>query len=490
MDIIDQAKYLLNCGYSVFPIKVDGSKHPACKWGEWQERAMSPEEADKMFGEDTGIGIASGYYKGSTEILNVLDFEFWDEFLRFSEAAQAQKIPVYSFPVVKTAGGGAHVYFLSDKQLPSGVLAKYKEPRYRYGDKSSDIIVETRVQGHYVVAPGNPRKVHSTKDDYSLVAGDMANPPYLNDDDQESILEIIRDISEVEVLHVQRVKIPNKVPQRVSRPGDMFNQNGPEWHKLLEHRGFTFVDSGEFEGREVSYWARPNKRRPDKYSVSVNYVEDCLYTFTDTIPQLDMNRAYDKFSFITFFDFGGDFSAAAKWAADAGYQPEVDSIFPDKIATFKMGESKFRLYWGDKYLDVNEDMLDSPRTAYTAHLRLFNRIIEEPKKKDWVAGIADLVAESEAIDISEESEESTLKDALVAMLQEVPEADDLEDCLVNGVYDDDTGRFVHYRTIKKFIYSYHGKVGNDRLKVALLTSGFKSVKNKHGKFWFLKNAHL
>lgn len=91
-------------------------------------------------------------------------------------------------------------------------------------------------------------------------------------------------------------------------PGNRYNA-GTTWRELLEPDGWTLsrVMRGGVEG-----WTRPGKNGRDGISATVGYEGiDKLYVFTGSVPFLPSGKLYSRWAYMTYRDYGGDFSASA-----------------------------------------------------------------------------------------------------------------------------------------------------------------------------------
>jgi AAA domain len=101
------------------------------------------------------------------------------------------------------------------------------------------------------------------------------------------------------------------------RPGDDFNQRAP-WADILQPHGWIL----EFERAGVGYWRRPGKSEQG-HSATTGFCntngKDLLYVFSTNCAPFESERTYSKFAAFTLLNYGGDYKAAAKAVADAGY---------------------------------------------------------------------------------------------------------------------------------------------------------------------------
>ena len=80
MTAIGLAHRLTETGFSVIPIKSDGSKAPAVAWKPYQQRIAKPEKLNQWSSNGYGIGIVAGKVSSNLEIIDFDDpaaFERW-----------------------------------------------------------------------------------------------------------------------------------------------------------------------------------------------------------------------------------------------------------------------------------------------------------------------------------------------------------------------------------------------------------------------------
>ena len=87
-----------------------------------------------------------------------------------------------------------------------------------------------------------------------------------------------------------------------------FNQSNT-WEQLLGGDGWTYDST---DGHGVGYWVRPGKDRRLGHSATTNYENlDKLIVFTTSIPWLPP-ESYDRWAYMVFRVYGGDFKAASR----------------------------------------------------------------------------------------------------------------------------------------------------------------------------------
>lgn len=136
MPMVDYALRYLNLGFSVIPIKTDGTKKPHVEWTEWQTK-LAPENQIKEWWQKwpkANIGIVTG----KISMITVFDFDWYK--LTPEEIAKYKKdFPEVFTPTAFSPRKGEHRYFQYDSALPTrnGIL------------KALDI----KNDGGYVIAP-------------------------------------------------------------------------------------------------------------------------------------------------------------------------------------------------------------------------------------------------------------------------------------------------------------------------------------------------
>jgi|SRR5579871_3243123 len=146
----------LRAGFSVIPVRPDGTKIPAIDWKEFQKRRATEAEVRGWYDTDQslGVGIVCGAVSGG---LKVLDFDSEDTWKAYRKLLDLQAPELLkTIPAVRTPTGGMHLYL---RGLPSVPGNRKLAQRPLPGNKRQTLI-ETRGEGGYVVAPGSPGSCH------------------------------------------------------------------------------------------------------------------------------------------------------------------------------------------------------------------------------------------------------------------------------------------------------------------------------------------
>jgi predicted P-loop ATPase len=306
--VLSAALDLLRSGLSVIPIAADGSKSPPKKWKEFQSRRASEEELKTLFCGECGIGVIGGAVSGGLEIIDFDRpgaFDVWQKLVDDIAPGLVDRLAIVRTP------DGHHAYFRSPLAQGNQKLAVASKPFEKRGKKCT-VIVETRGEGGYVVAPGSPLAVHSSGLPYEHMAGvSLTDLTMLTDEERSILFSTARAMNE----HAkEEAKEKHETKDATGkRPGDEFAAR-TSWSEILQPHGWTVVRSFG----SVTHWQRPGKS--DKgISATTGHCGEMLYVFSSNAQPFEDGRAYGKFSAFSLLNHAGDFGKAAKDLADRGF---------------------------------------------------------------------------------------------------------------------------------------------------------------------------
>jgi len=206
------AKRLLSYELSVIPTLEN--KIPALTWKPYQAKRIQEQDVERLFtgGNIKGLAIICGAISGGLEVIDVdtkydITGTLWDE---IDTLLQDNLPEIYSSLVVaKTVSGGYHIYYRckevggNDKLANRPTTEKEREETYQKALSNGSteqeaktganndkvrVLVETRGEGGYVVAPETPG--------YSYVKGDPGSIPTITPEQRAVILSIGRSFNE------------------------------------------------------------------------------------------------------------------------------------------------------------------------------------------------------------------------------------------------------------------------------------------------------
>lgn len=312
MTMLGAALAFLKAGFTVIPIKLDGSKAPAvARWRHFHQRQPTEDEIKRMFAEPSGLAVLGGQTSGGLTILDFDrpgSFEAWRELLTGLAPGLLERLPVIQTP------GGHHVYLRAATCVGNAKLASC-EPFTKDG-KESRTISETRGQGGYVIAPPSPAEVHPSGRMYAQISGPpLLATPTITEDEHEILLSTARSFNEVAKAAKEDRKTATKpaIPGAVMKPGEDFDERA-SWHSVLEPHGWEDVRTIG----DKTYWRRPGKK-DGGISATTGHCGTKLWVFSSSAPPFEAERAYNKFSAFGLLNHGGDYQAAASALRAKGF---------------------------------------------------------------------------------------------------------------------------------------------------------------------------
>src|SRR5262249_6736839 len=149
----------------VVPLQCDGTKRPLVRWQEYQQRLPTDDELRRWFGNGhaVGIGVVCGSVSGSLELIDFDSeaeriFPAWCELVRHEEPELLDCLSVSKTPK------GYHVRYRSEGEIPGNT-------KLAMSADGKTVLIETRGEGGYGVAPGSPAEVHQTQIAYTHYCG-------------------------------------------------------------------------------------------------------------------------------------------------------------------------------------------------------------------------------------------------------------------------------------------------------------------------------
>ena len=341
-DILSEAMRLSEAGLSIIPVKTDGTKRPAGKWKKYQTEIADQDTVLRWFLNVLfGIAIICGQVSGNLE---VLDFDEPEAFPKWKQLVEIEDSELLDrLVIVETPTGGYHVYY----RCESPVEGNQPLARREVSKNKLTVLIETRGEGGYVVAPGSPPKTHETNKPYLLKRGDLAEIPVISSGDRSLLVACARSLNEFtktkDIVHTQ------STGEDDNRPGSVFNREAT-WEEVLEPHGWEWL----YEREGVGYWKRPGKLDKGSSATSNFADSDLLRVFSTNAAPLEGGHSYDKFGAYTFLNHGGNFSAAAAELEREGYgqlssasgqyqatekglvylKPTKDGPVPDRLTNF------------------------------------------------------------------------------------------------------------------------------------------------------------
>ena len=332
--ILHFARQYVLAGFSIIPIRTDGSKAAAKPWKKYQIRVPNDNELRDWFGDRQvhGIALVGGAVSGNLEVLDIDDRSLVKPF----EDALREHAPnlLDQLTRVKTPNGRHYAYRHGGEVQGNQKLA-LDAPTETGG--AAKTLIETRGQGGYVVAPKSPKSCHPSGKRYVRIAGPkFSQLKTISAKDRLRLLTIARGFNRyVETIAAETGNTKERINIDTSRPGDDFNQNA-EWDEVLEPHGWKCVgDSGD-----IRYWRRPGKAESGwsaTTGLSSESGRDLLCVFSSNAAPFrgastsSPCSTHSKFDAFALLNCKGDHGLAALELAEQGYGGNDEDYESDLI---------------------------------------------------------------------------------------------------------------------------------------------------------------
>ncbi|HEX5084217.1 MAG TPA: bifunctional DNA primase/polymerase, partial [Blastocatellia bacterium] len=338
------ARAYLASGLSIIPIGARSkTTPPGVAWKVYQTRRPTDDELRAWIARYPGIGIVGGEVSGrdgaGLEILDLESIAPIDDFRQLVDEAAPGLLD--HLPRVRTPTGGRHVYYRCETVEGNQKLAQRAEivtgddlPRTADGaiDKAAikkdglreidgkyfkiRTLIETRGEGGQVLSPLCLPGTHPSGGVYELINGDLRDIPTITARERECLLTAARACNEfVEPTKAKGTREAKAGEGRGPKPGADYNARSDAFEKskaLLEDHGWTvFRDQG----------VGPLLSRPgvDDHCSARLFNGGALHVFSSNAVPFNINETYSPFAVYTELKHDGDYPAATRALAAAGY---------------------------------------------------------------------------------------------------------------------------------------------------------------------------
>ena len=316
-ELIEKAKEYLKADLSVLPTE---GKIPAINsWKAYQSQRIKAEEVEAIFNKAnlTGLGIICGAISGGLEVIDVdtkndPTGSLRDELLSLIE----DNLPeLYSKLVIaQSKSGGLHIYYRCSSIAGNLKLAT-KQTR--------EVIIETRGEGGYVIAPPSPG--------YTYLQGNPINIVTITPEEREILLNIGRSFNELEESKPIIKSSATTYSSTGLSPFEDYNHRG-DIIALLESKGWRVVNQ---RGQRINL-LRPGST-DSKTSGNFHTGLKVLRVFSSST-DFNPDKAYSSSQAFTLLECSGDNKLAYERLLELGYgEPyKGENIKPTQIKTDKI----------------------------------------------------------------------------------------------------------------------------------------------------------
>lgn len=333
--IHETALELADAGYSVLPIRPDGTKAPAGAWKQYTQQAASPEQVDTWFRDTThDIAVIQGAVSGGAE-LTELEAAATNRLTDLHTHAVTSGISDLWDRLVtgwleSSPSGGLHIHYrITDGPVPGNTkIARTADHK---------VLAETRGENGYVIVA--PSSHHSSGRAWTRLIGGPATAPTITRAERDAFHKVLADILDEQPPTPPTPKPDKPAAQTTSAPaptgelspGDDYNARAT-WDDILTPHGWQKVHP---DGKGWA-WTRPDKNPRDGISATTGTADsgDRLYVFSTSTP-FDPEVPYSKFGAYAVLNHGGNMSAAARQLAKDGYGTKRE---PDRLTRHDAAE--------------------------------------------------------------------------------------------------------------------------------------------------------
>lgn len=315
-EIKDKAKEYLKAQLSVIPTKED--KLPALPtWKPYQSQRIKEDEVEGLFtgANVKGLAIICGAISGGLEVIDVdtkhdTTGSLWDELRGLIE----DNLPeLYSRLVIaQTISGGYHIYYRC-----SSIAGNLKLST----KKNREVLVETRGEGGYVIAPPTTG--------YKYIQGDPGNIPTITPEEREILFSISKSFNELEEI---KPKVNTTTSTTYNSTGlspfEDYNQRG-DVVDLLKSKGWKVVSQ---KGERINL-LRPgstDSKTSGNYHTGLRVLR-VFSTSTDFNP----DKGYSPSQVFSLLECNGDNKLTYRRLLELGYGEPYngEDIRPTQVKT-------------------------------------------------------------------------------------------------------------------------------------------------------------
>lgn len=321
-------------GCSVVPVTTDGTKAPDRTWKQYQTQPATPDQLRNWFADGhPGLGVICGTVSGNLEMLEFEGRAVTENLIpAFAQTATDTGhadtwATVSSGCAVMSPSHGLHLYYrvtggvdgntkLASRHATDDELTPDETQRLTRGKRAIRVLIETRGEGGFVVAPPSHGPVHPTGRPWRFITGDPTTIPTITAGQRDALHIISRSLDQLpapEPIPEPTVLDTDRTTDGGVAPGTDYNQRG-SWQQLLTAHGWRLVSTMSTPNRQ--YWTRPGKT----YGVSAVTGGDHDYFWCwSSSTELPTEQAMSKWRVYAHLEHNGDFHAAAKALKQQGY---------------------------------------------------------------------------------------------------------------------------------------------------------------------------
>jgi hypothetical protein len=192
--VLNPALDYLRSGFSLIPI-TDGQKNPALpSWDKYQQEKPTEETLRTWFPDNNrNVALVMGAVSGNCTALDIEKESAAEDLLSLlrDKGHHGLLEKLGTTYCVRTPRGGRHYYFKSVTTYPSLKLA-YDTPTMEDGKPKAKILIETRGEGGYVLAPPSQISGHGP---YTVIHGNPGDICFLTLEEMDLLFDCCKSLN-------------------------------------------------------------------------------------------------------------------------------------------------------------------------------------------------------------------------------------------------------------------------------------------------------
>ena len=316
----DAAWSAYQAGLCVVPPREDRSKAPFGEWKEYQAARPAEGQLRQWYADGRhGVGIVTGAVSGNLELLEFdAGGEVYEPYIELARASGLGDVVqrIEAGYLERSPAGGIHWLYQCPGLEPldgnTKLAQRLKMPEEnKHLKNDTQVLIETRGEGGYVIVAPSFGPVHETGRPYELLRGSFATIANISPEERRNLFNLAKGFDQCPT--GERLRAVQHGEDHSGRPGDEFNREA-NWRGFLEPHGWKWI----YEHEGVTFWRRPGKDRG--VSATTNYAASGLLYVFSTNTKFTSDRGYTPFSAYALLNHAGDFQAAARELARRGYE--------------------------------------------------------------------------------------------------------------------------------------------------------------------------
>lgn len=310
MNFYESAQKYLTRGISSIP--TDNTKRSLVSWKQYQKTLPTQADLTNMFAHPKvqGIAVICGAVSGNLEVIDVdckygVNFDDYCDKIKQADAALFDRLMI-----IQTKSGGYHIYYRCEYIEGNQKLAERPATDDELHDNPNVrqcVLIETRGEGGYVVAPPTPGY---------LPMQAVNDIPVITLTERETLIACAKSFNQI----IEPHKLPT-LPHNNDKltVWDDYNTRG-DVVALLEKHGWT--RTGESGGK--IFFLRPGHTTAAHSAVLFT---DTRIFYPHTTSSVFENKGYSPFGVYALLECNGDYKKAVKQLADIYGEKNDDGWF-------------------------------------------------------------------------------------------------------------------------------------------------------------------